>query len=306
MPVSEGLQSFFGVLFVYAFMGIFTGLAAKQAAEERGYYDGFRWGFFLSIVGVFYVIARGRRNGTWTSPYALKTGEKAAPAAPVEPVKMTQQNAAEAAAPIERSVDPMPSEHAQNRLNRLQSMSASQKKQMTEKDLDFSAMDTAEIKTMNRLFCGCENVVSMDLSSFNTSKVEWMREMFSGCKSLRELDLAHFDFSHVTDMLDMFSGCDSLCEVIVSDTILHALSNVQRPTGRMIEKMVARSEEEMEPVYAYGAQSRSQVYAYSDPYKYVKEPEMERTPFGEITEQQQRACLGLGEGVKLTIVPHRR
>ena len=170
--------------------------------------------------------------------------------------------------------------------------------------LDLTGFDTSKVRRMNRMFDSCGLLTELDLSSFDTRNVETMKEMFKNCTNLARLDLSGFDFSNVKELGNMFSGCDGLKEVVLSDTVLKCMG--ERETGRTITKYEPRSESEMEPVYAYGAQSRSQVYAYSDPYKAVTEKEVEKVPFSKLSETEKKKWLGLSEKACLTIVRHAK
>lgn len=169
--------------------------------------------------------------------------------------------------------------------------------------LDLTGFDTSKVRSMARMFDSCQSLAELDLSSFNTGNVESMNEMFKNCASLVQLNLSGFDFSNVKDVKNMFSGCVSLKTVVLSDTVLKC--RTERKTGRVITRTVPRSEEEMEPVYAYGAQSRSQVYACSDPYKTVMEEEVKTVSLGELSEKEIIESLGLNGDVRLTIVKHQ-
>ena len=317
VAMPEALQTILTFLFLYAFMGIFTGIAGKMEAEKRGYSDGFRWGFLLSIPGVLYVIIRGDRP----KETPAKQEPKPAPAAPAPEMPKSQ---------------PMPQVQEEKTMGdrfdyeKLRKLYYTDKMELTEldlsdvrtthvklmydlfsgcfhiKELDLSHFDCSEVLSMSQMFMDCRELRSLDLRSFDTSSVKTMDRMFMGCRSLTVLDLSHFDFGQVTDLTDMLKDCPSLEEVIVSDTILKAPSAVMAPTGRTVKKTVARDTSEMTPVYADGAQSPSQVYAYSDPYKTVNEPEMLPLPMGSVSEEDRRRTLGLGEKTKLTITAHRK
>ncbi len=77
-------------------------------------------------------------------------------------------------------------------------------------NIDFSGIDTSDVKNMQYLFSNCEALTTLDLSPFITSKVTNMGFMFEACLSLKSINLSSFDTSQVTHMNYMFSGCWSL------------------------------------------------------------------------------------------------
>lgn len=79
-----------------------------------------------------------------------------------------------------------------------------------------SSFDTASVKDMSCMFCGCSSLTTLVLSSFDTSEVINMYGMFDSCVSLTELDLSSFDTSKVTNMGYMFSGCHGLTSLNLS------------------------------------------------------------------------------------------
>ncbi len=79
--------------------------------------------------------------------------------------------------------------------------------------LDLSSFDTSNVTDMSDMFQDCKSLISLDLSSFDTSNVTWMRSMFFCCNSLTSLDLSSFDTSEVRYMYNMFFGCDSLTTI---------------------------------------------------------------------------------------------
>lgn len=113
--------------------------------------------------------------------------------------------------------------------------------------------DTSNVITMERMFCNCQNLISIDLSSFNTSSlvsmagmfqmfnqitqtdtssklekiifgdnfitsnVTSMSSLFYHCNNLKEVDLSSFDTSNVTNMSGVFYSCSSLSTVDLSN-----------------------------------------------------------------------------------------
>ena len=82
--------------------------------------------------------------------------------------------------------------------------------------LDVSNFNTSNTKNMRGLFVGCSGLTSLDVSNFNTSNVEDMELMFGECIKLTNLDLSNFDTSKVTNMSSMFSGSKSLTSLDLS------------------------------------------------------------------------------------------
>ena len=80
--------------------------------------------------------------------------------------------------------------------------------------IDFTNLDTANVRNMNSMFYGCSGLTSLDLSPLDTSKVTDMKYMFSGCSGLTSLDLSPLDTSKVMSMESMFSNCSGLTTFI--------------------------------------------------------------------------------------------
>lgn len=127
-----------------------------------------------------------------------------------------------------------------------------------------------------------------------------MSSLFSECSSLKRLDLSCFRLAYVFGLEGMLKNCTKLKEVILSDTIWQC--TMQIPTGETERKLVPVPMEDMVPNYSLGAQP-SHAYADCDPYRYEDVPVMKR--FAGLTDKRKREFLGLVDGAKLTIVPHR-
>ena len=70
---------------------------------------------------------------------------------------------------------------------------------------------TYNVRSMNEMFRGCSNLISLNLSNFNPNKIEEIRQMFEGCSKLIYLDLSNFDTTFVKDMRGgIFRGCSNL------------------------------------------------------------------------------------------------
>lgn len=78
------------------------------------------------------------------------------------------------------------------------------------KSIDFSKVDTSNVKDMDHMFCFCRNLTKLNLSGFDTSNVTDMNLMFYSCRDLEELDLSGFNTSKVIDMHGMFQACVNL------------------------------------------------------------------------------------------------
>ena len=78
---------------------------------------------------------------------------------------------------------------------------------------------TAQVKSMGRMFSGCEALLSngLDVTSFDTGNVEDMQGMFYYCNELTSLDVSKFDTKNVTNMQEMFWGCNALTSLDVAE-----------------------------------------------------------------------------------------
>lgn len=77
-------------------------------------------------------------------------------------------------------------------------------------------LNTANVKTMSKMFYGCSSLLSLDLSNFDTSNVTDMSFMFEQCSKLSYLDLSKFNTAKVTNMKSMFYSCSSLTSLDLS------------------------------------------------------------------------------------------
>ncbi|MBO4904902.1 MAG: BspA family leucine-rich repeat surface protein [Lachnospiraceae bacterium] len=73
-----------------------------------------------------------------------------------------------------------------------------------------------DVTSLNSMFLGCDNLVSVDLSELDTSNVKVMRAMFEGCKKLVTVDVSRFITSNVTDMSRLFMNCRTVKTLNVS------------------------------------------------------------------------------------------
>ena len=83
--------------------------------------------------------------------------------------------------------------------------------------VDLSKLDTSKVTDMYAMFQRCESLTTLDLSNFNTSQVTNMYNMFYGCQNLESVDVSKFNTSQVTNMRNMFDGCQNLKSVDVSN-----------------------------------------------------------------------------------------
>ena len=82
--------------------------------------------------------------------------------------------------------------------------------------IDFSNVDTSNVKDMWNLFANCSSLKEVT-GITDTSNVTNMTGMFSDCSSLTNVDLSHFDTKHVGVMMSMFAKCSSLKELDLSN-----------------------------------------------------------------------------------------
>ena len=82
--------------------------------------------------------------------------------------------------------------------------------------LDFSHLNTQNVKSMEGMFNDCVSLKSLNLSNLNTQNVTNMNHMFYGCESLTNLDLSSFDTRNTTIMYSMFEKCKSLTYLNIS------------------------------------------------------------------------------------------
>ena len=127
-----------------------------------------------------------------------------------------------------------------------------------------------------------------------------MSSLFSACSSLKRLDLSCFRLAYVFGLEGMLKNCTKLEEVVLSDTIQQCTMLI--PTGETERTLVPMPMADMKPNYSLGAQP-SHAYADCDPYRYEDVPVMKH--FAGLTDKRKREFLGLVDGAKLTIVPHR-
>ena len=64
---------------------------------------------------------------------------------------------------------------------------------------------------MKEMFCGCSSLISLSgISNWNTTEVVNMERMFYGCPLISLPDISKWDTSNVINMNSLFIGCSSL------------------------------------------------------------------------------------------------
>lgn len=76
--------------------------------------------------------------------------------------------------------------------------------------VDFSKVDSSNVKYMYDMFRGCKNLTDPDLDSLDFSSVEFADSMLYGCSSLVELDLSSLDFGNILSGNYMIDDCTGL------------------------------------------------------------------------------------------------
>ena len=85
-------------------------------------------------------------------------------------------------------------------------------------EVDFSQLETENIKSLSNLFRQCSNLKKINFgSNFDTSKVTNMQYLFYFCGSLNELDLSSFKLENLINAEYMFAYCINLKEIIFND-----------------------------------------------------------------------------------------
>lgn len=78
------------------------------------------------------------------------------------------------------------------------------------KEIYLDNFDTSGVKTMERLFEGDHQLISLNITSFDTTSVENMAGMFYKCNELIEIQVGSFNTENVNNMCSMFQECYSL------------------------------------------------------------------------------------------------
>ena len=118
-------------------------------------------------------------------------------------------------------------------------------------------LNTAQVTTMENMFCGCQSLTSLDLSAFNTKQVTDMNGMFIYCSSLQTLDVNSFDIGKVTNMASMFAGCSELTTIYCKTN----WSSTTASSGHMFENCKKLVGGKGTPYYEYAIDA---TYAHPD------------------------------------------
>ena len=80
---------------------------------------------------------------------------------------------------------------------------------------DISIMKIDKVKSINRLFSGCEKIKNLpDISNWKTENLQNMEELFSNCSNLNELpDISKWNVCQVENIAGMFYKCQNLKEI---------------------------------------------------------------------------------------------
>ena len=92
-------------------------------------------------------------------------------------------------------------------------------------EVDFSQLDTENIKSMSKLFKECSNLTKVNFDN-NTPNLENINYMFFGCSSFREVKL-NLNTSKVSNMEFMFYSSGELIELDLSGFNLGNLINAE-------------------------------------------------------------------------------
>ena len=84
-----------------------------------------------------------------------------------------------------------------------------------------------EVKSLEELFYGCENIESVNFKAFFRNNINNMSRMFYNCTSLKEINLINCNTTNVTDMSNMFYNCSSLKELNLSNFNTSNVTNMR-------------------------------------------------------------------------------
>ena len=94
--------------------------------------------------------------------------------------------------------------------------------------ISVESLETGDLTTMKKMFCGCDNLISVDLSNFDTGTITDMSFLFDCCYKLEEIKhISSLDTRNVIDMKYMFCCCCALKELDVSSFDTSKLENLQ-------------------------------------------------------------------------------
>ena len=82
----------------------------------------------------------------------------------------------------------------------------------TKIDIFFSSA----ISSINELFYGNEDIISVDFSNFDSSQITQIYELFRSCSSLKAVDLTSFKSLQINNLRGLFKRCKELTSVNIS------------------------------------------------------------------------------------------
>ena len=96
------------------------------------------------------------------------------------------------------------------------------------KAMNIIKFNNKNIKNMSYMFSGCSSLkkLKLNLNKFITNKVINMSKMFYGCSSLEELNISSFNTSKVENMSTMFFGCSSIKKLDLSNFNTNNVKNM--------------------------------------------------------------------------------
>ena len=87
---------------------------------------------------------------------------------------------------------------------------------------------TDDLRTAERMFNACNNLISIYMDNCSTKNVISMRNMFQGCNKLQSIKLETFDTRNVKDIHSMLYGCEKLTEINVSTWDVSNVTDMSR------------------------------------------------------------------------------
>ena len=82
------------------------------------------------------------------------------------------------------------------------------------------------LKNANKLFYGCNCLISLDFGKFKSNYLKDMTDMFNGCSELQILDLSNFKAKEVISMERAFKGCNKLKNLDIYDFNTNNVENM--------------------------------------------------------------------------------
>jgi hypothetical protein len=87
-----------------------------------------------------------------------------------------------------------------------------------------------DLKSINHMFSGCDNLLSIDLSNISSSYIQNMSHTFENCTNLESINFTSFNSSNVVYMDSLFKGCKNL-------SIITGLESLNTSSLKNIEGM---------------------------------------------------------------------